>query len=142
MDELYPHREAAEPNDYDVDSKGRPVTVAPSAIHSGGTRGGGTRPLKGGYWFVRPRYREEVAEAIHRDVEKLERTRIERHEEVLELAQQAPMRAPRPPPRQDSPLHMVHQGGPRPPMGYDPPRSLGGSYGRSSGPNARYPPPR
>ena len=38
---------------------------------------GGHRPLKGGYWFIREKYRDEIAAAIARDKEKWEETKYE-----------------------------------------------------------------
>jgi len=42
---------------------------------------GGSRPLKGGYWFIREKYRAEVEDAIAKDKEQDEQTRRQIQEE-------------------------------------------------------------
>ena len=42
---------------------------------------GGSRPLKGGYWFIREKYRAEVEDAIAKDKARDEQTRREIQEE-------------------------------------------------------------
>jgi hypothetical protein len=75
LDEMYPDRTAADPPDQDTDSQGKPIKVAPPEIHTSEGQSGETRPLKGGYWFIRPMYRDEVAEAIRVDKDRFETTK-------------------------------------------------------------------
>ena len=79
LDEEDPDRYEPPPIDDDSDSEGKAVTVAPpTRRNQEGEIIGGTRPLKGGYWFIREKFRNEVAEAVARDKEKTEQIQIER----------------------------------------------------------------
>ena len=64
-----------------IDNDGEQVAPAterdPAQYHFGG----GSRPLKGGYWFIREKYRAEVEDAIAKDKERDEQTRREIQEE-------------------------------------------------------------
>ena len=52
------------------------------------TRLGGNRPLKRGYWFIRKRYIQEVADAVARDEEKSKMLRQEIEEEEERIKKQ------------------------------------------------------
>jgi hypothetical protein len=73
LDRRDPNRAEPPPIDNDED------VVAPATDHSyrRGEVEGGHRPLKGGYWFIREKYRDEIAAAIARDKEKWEETKYE-----------------------------------------------------------------
>lgn len=86
LDEIEPDHVDPPPIDNDLDSAGRRVTVAPPTRRV--QQPGGIRPLKGGYWFIRDRYRREVEETVARDKERTERTRQDKEEEELEERQQ------------------------------------------------------
>ena len=79
LDERDPSRNEPPPIDNDNEN----VAPATDRRHLPGPFPGGHRPLKGGYWFIREKYRNEIAAAIARDKEKAEETRYE-----LELEQQ------------------------------------------------------
>ncbi len=73
-----PNRRAPTPiDDDDSDSDGKATSVAPPATHLNPEEGA-MRPLKGGYWFIRDRFKGEVAEAIAKDRERWERTQVDR----------------------------------------------------------------
>jgi hypothetical protein len=153
------------PLDLDIDYSGRTVTVAPPTRRF--EQPGGIRPLKGGYWFVRERYRDEVQETIAQDKERLEKKRQEKEEEQEEgrlrlLEQEQFLMEPRQasPPPLVSPSHSILQS-PLFPQSFSPqfhstqtreyqpqifppmqehPGSFPGNIG--SGHYMRYPPPR
>ena len=80
LDKTEPHRSEPRPIDNDEDP------VAPATDHSyrGWNVKGGYRPLKGGYWFIRQKYRDEIAKAIMEDIEKWEETKRELEAEERE----------------------------------------------------------
>jgi hypothetical protein len=95
LDERNPNRYEPPPMDADIDNEGKPVTVAPATHRDRSNLGlGGNRPLKGGYWFIRERYKKEVAEAVAKDKEKSEKIRQEREEENRLLQVQAQSQQP------------------------------------------------
>lgn len=97
LDEKNPNRYEPPPMDADLDSEGRPITVAPATHRDRASMAlGGNRPLKGGYWFIRERYKQEVAEAVAKDKEKSEKLRLEREEEERVLQQSRQSRQPSP----------------------------------------------
>jgi len=73
LDEIEPGHIDPPPLDHDVDNQGRRVTVAPPTRRE--QQSGGVRPLKGGYWFIRDRYRQEAEEAVARDKERVNKGR-------------------------------------------------------------------
>ena len=102
LDKANPNRYEPPPMDADIDNEGRPVTVAPATRRDRSDLTlGGNRPLKGGYWFIRERYKKEVAEAVAKDKEKSEKLRQEREEEERVL-QQSRMQAYQSSPRRTS----------------------------------------
>lgn len=122
LDEMNPDHVDPEPIDLDRDEVAPPTKRAPQG---GGQFQGGMRPLKGGYWFIREKYREAAAEAIRRDKERYAQTR----QELLEEERRAHYglrihsRQPSPPPAPAGALTMSVQprpSGHHPPYGYDP----------------------
>ena len=73
LDKTEPDRSEPPPIDNDDDP------VAPATDHSyrRGDVKGGYRPLKGGYWFIREKYRDEIAKAIMEDIQNWEETKRE-----------------------------------------------------------------
>jgi hypothetical protein len=109
LDEIDPNRREPKPIDNDAEA------VAPATHRDRRTVNlpGGDRPLKGGYWFVREKYRAEAAAAVRRDKERGDQARRDEEEE------QARQHAPR--------LHMRHESpraaaAPAPPPGSRPGR--------------------
>ena len=142
LDERNPNRYEPPPMDPDIDNEGKPVTVAPATHRDRSDLGvGGDRPLKGGYWFIRERFKKEVADAIAKDKEKSEKLRQEREEEARLLQAQA--QSQRPALRRASSHRSSRQPTRRE---YNPPEEeepMEG-YGRSGGSphHSRYPPRR
>ena len=66
-----------------IDNDGEQVAPATERDLGQGHFRGGSRPLKGGYWFIREKYRAEVEEAIAKDKERDEQTRREIQEEEI-----------------------------------------------------------
>lgn len=64
-----------------IDNDGEQVAPATERDPGQGHFRGGSRPLKGGYWFIREKYRAEVEDAIAKDKERDEQTRREIQEE-------------------------------------------------------------
>jgi len=77
LDETEPDRDEPRPIDDDTES------VAPPTSRKHGVQGG-DRPLKGGYWFIRERYRQEVEEAVARDNSRLVKYQSSAEEEQEE----------------------------------------------------------
>ena len=71
MDEQLPDRTEIPPTDIDEDD------VAPATDHKRGETWGSQRPVKGRYWFIRPKYRKQIKAAITRDKKKWNETRYE-----------------------------------------------------------------
>jgi hypothetical protein len=147
LDEEEPGRYEPPPVDEDTDSDGKAVTVAPPTrrVQPEGAIQGGTRPLKGGYWFIRERFRNEVSEAVARDKERTEQSHQEREED------ERTRHVSRMQSRRASPgLQQPQQGRVEPPPGYmytaDRTRGSGSGsgYGRNTGARHHmgYPPPR
>jgi hypothetical protein len=88
LDESEPHRFEPPPIDNDSQNVAPPTQRDPRM----GQFRGGTRPLKGGYWFIRERFQDEIADAIARDKEKGDQTRRE-----IEVEEQARFAAGLPP---------------------------------------------
>lgn len=61
LDETDPEREEPWPIDMDK------AHVSPPTFRSENHVGGGSRPIKGGYWFIREDYVHEVEDAVERD---------------------------------------------------------------------------
>ena len=64
-----------------IDNNGEKFAPATERDPAQGHFRGGSRPLKGGYWFIREKYRAEVEDAIAKDKERDEQTRREIQEE-------------------------------------------------------------
>jgi len=144
-DDLDPNREAPPPIDDDEDNTGKPISVAPPTQHGGVSELGGPRPLKGGYWFIRDRYREEALETVRKDKERFEKAKQEKEEEER-TKRQSPFAS-----RQSSPSQAMGYRGGGPSSGHSrdqsrdqPPPPAPQSYGRNFGPGqymGYYPPP-
>ena len=145
---IHPNRYESPPLDADVDSEVRPVTVASATHHDRASTGlGGNRPLKGGYWFIRERYRQEAAEAVARDKEKSEKLRLEREEEerVLQQSRKAQQPSPSRPPGHRMSRQPWHRGYEWSEEEEEHLRTMEPyGRGRGNGPShyPRYPPPR
>jgi len=64
-----------------IDNDGEQVAPATERDPGQGHFRGGSRPLKGGYWFIREIWGQEVEDAIAKDKERDEQTRREIEEE-------------------------------------------------------------
>jgi hypothetical protein len=64
-----------------IDNEGEQVAPATERDPAQGHLRGGSRPLKGGYWFIREKCRAAVEDAIAKDKERDEQTRREIQEE-------------------------------------------------------------
>lgn len=61
LDEVEPDRDEPLPIDKDSEAVAPPTCRRTDGIQ------GGNRPVKGGYWFIRERYRQEVEETVAKD---------------------------------------------------------------------------
>ena len=77
LDESNPDRIDPSPIDNDGEQVAPPTERTPAQGHVDG----GSRPLKGGYWFIREKYQAEVMEAIARDKEQYEQNKRRIQEE-------------------------------------------------------------
>jgi hypothetical protein len=149
LDEEEPGRYEPPPVDEDTDSDGKAVTVAPPTrrAQQEGAIQGGNRPLKGGYWFIREKFRNEVTEAVARDKERTEQSQHEREEDER-TRQVSRMHSRHASPGLQQPPQHRSQGVDPPPQGYmytaDRTRGTGSGYGRNTGARHHmgYPPPR
>ena len=96
LDERNPNRYEPPPMDADFDNEGRPIIVAPATRRErSNLTVGGDRPLKGGYWFIREKYKEEAARAVAKDKERYNKQKQEEEERaVRESRQPSPARFP------------------------------------------------
>lgn len=107
LDEIDPNRREPKPIDNDAEA------VAPATHRDRRTSNlpGGDRPLKGGYWFVREKYRAEAVAAVRRDKERGEQARRDveeeeqarRHTSRLHSRQESPQATAAPAPTVASP---------------------------------------